>query len=190
LHLGFSGLVGTYYFKNFKLEKSSTPTAWCPSPLDDNYNSYMPTSVFDSSGYGHHGTLHDTSAILSSTSARYDACIKNNQAANSSNYLLSGQCNIPESTALTFSWWMKPTSWGLQTSGIFSTTNNSLPTDYYTTAANMRDSCFDCCNVSGTCVRINVSSHLTLNEWHHYALVYNGSQLIFYKDGVSKVTAN
>lgn len=171
----------------FKVEKGNTATHWCPADSELNFDSKF---VHDSSGYGHNGILHDTSAIFSSTSARYNTCIKNNQAANSSNYLLSGQCNIPESTALTFSWWMKPTSWGKQISGIFSTTNNDLPTDYNTTAANMRDSCFDCCNTSGTCVRINVSSHLTLNEWHHYALVYNGSQLIFYKDGVSKVTAN
>ena len=122
-------------------------------------------------------------------SAKYSICVKNNQANNSATYLLKGDVNVPESNALTFAWWMNPTSIGAQTSGIFSTSSLDTPTDYNTTAANMRDSCFDCCNTSGTCVRINVASYLTLNEWHHYALVYNGTQLIFYKDGEQKVTA-
>lgn len=34
LHLGFSGLVGTYYFKNFKLEKGEVMTPWSPAPTD------------------------------------------------------------------------------------------------------------------------------------------------------------
>lgn len=34
LHLGFSSAIGTYYFKNFKLEKGSKPTQWTPAPQD------------------------------------------------------------------------------------------------------------------------------------------------------------
>lgn len=34
LHLGFSGAIGTYYFKNFKLEKGNKPTDWTPAPQD------------------------------------------------------------------------------------------------------------------------------------------------------------
>jgi len=81
---------------------------------------------------------------------------------------------MPDSDALTFSWWMNPTTFGYQISGLFSTSNSNA-SDHGTTAANMRDSCFDCCNTSGTDVRINVANYLTLNEWHHYALTYNGS---------------
>ena len=146
--------------------------------------------VEDSSGYNHNGILNDTTAKILSDTQRHSAALVTSQASNSAIYPIKGECNMPESAALTFTWWMKPTTIGHQTSGIFSTSNNDLPTDYNTTAANMRDSYFDCCNTSGTCVRINVASFLTLNEWHHYALTYNGSQLNFYKDGVSKATVS
>ena len=143
----------------------------------------------DSSGYNHHGIVNDPTLQIIYDSNRYSYALLNNQTNNSSVFPFKGECNIPESTELTFSWWMNPSAIGLQTSGLFSTSNNDRPNDYSTTAANMRDSHFDCCNTSGTCVRINVENYLTLNEWHHYALTYNGTQLIFYKDGEQKVTA-
>ena len=146
--------------------------------------------IYDSSGYQNNGVLNDTSAISEFDSSRYTKYIKNNQANNSATYLLKGNVNVPESNALTFAWWMYPTQIGSQTSGLFSTSSLDLPTDYNVTAANMRDSCFDCCNTSGTCVRIDVASSIVLNEWHHYALVYSGTQLLFYKDGVQVKTAN
>lgn len=34
LHLGFSDAIGTYYVKNFKLEKGSVATPWCPNSAD------------------------------------------------------------------------------------------------------------------------------------------------------------
>ena len=37
LHLGFSGAIGTYYFRNFKLEKGSVPTPWIPNETDNIY---------------------------------------------------------------------------------------------------------------------------------------------------------
>ena len=172
-----------------KLEKGNMATNWSPAKADTNYPSHYNTNIYDISGYNNNGILNDTTTALSN-SIKYFVCLKNNQTSNSATYLLKGDVDIPESNALTFSWWMNPTSIGVQTSGIFSTSSSDLPTDYSTTAANMRDSCFDCCNTSGTCVRINVANYLTLNEWHHYALVYNGTQLIFYKDGEQKVTAN
>lgn len=168
------------YVKNFKIEEGTSATNWVP-------NGVTSTIIQDSSGYGHNGILNDTTAKISSDTARYSTALLTSQANNSATYPIKGECNIPESSNLTFAWWMKPTTIGIQTSGIFSTSNSDA-TDYSTTAANMRDSCFDCCNTSGTCKRINVASYLTTNEWHHYALTYNGAELNFYKDGVSKVT--
>lgn len=58
LHLGFGDAIGTYYFKNFKLEKGSIPTPWCPNSsdalattmgLNDNIE-------YDTSGYCNNGT--------------------------------------------------------------------------------------------------------------------------------------
>lgn len=37
LHLGFREAIGTYYFKNFKLEKGNKATDWSPAPEDIAY---------------------------------------------------------------------------------------------------------------------------------------------------------
>lgn len=171
----------TELYKCVQIEYGKYPSAWIPPGIA--------ASAFDSSGYGHDGILNDTTARISLDTARYSAALLTSQTNNSATYPIKGECNIPESSNLTFTWWMKPTTLGHQISGIFSTSNSDA-TDYSSTAAHMRDSCFDCCNTSGTCVRINVASYLTTNEWHHYALTYNGSTLTFYKDGASKVTAS
>ena len=171
----------TELYKCVQIEYGKYPSAWIPPGIA--------ASALDSSGYGHDGILNDTTARMSLDTARYSAALLTSQTNNSATYPIKGECNIPESSNLTFTWWMKPTTLGHQTSGIFSTSNSDA-TDYSSTAAHMRDSCFDCCNTSGTCVRINVASYLTTNEWHHYALTYNGSTLTFYKDGASKVTAS
>lgn len=34
LHLGFGNAIGTYYVKNFKLEKGNKATPWCPNEVD------------------------------------------------------------------------------------------------------------------------------------------------------------
>ena len=179
--------VGEAIICGYKLEKGNIATRWCeygevfPPPVD---------KIYDSSGFNNNGVLNDDTAVNISSNFKYQQAIKNNQSTTSDTYLLKGNINMPESSTLSFTWWMNPTQLGHQTSGIFSTSSESLPTDYQTTAANMRDSCFDCCNSAGTCVRISVSEYLTLNEWHYYALVYNGSQLIFYKDGEQKCSVN
>ena len=185
---GYTG--ATFYITNIKLEIGQQATPWCPNSSDALYSilGYDTTIVEDSSGYGHNGKINDTTLKFVQDSARYASCMMNSQSNNSNTYPFYGECNIPESSEITFTWWMKPTSLGMQTSGIFSTSNLTSPTDYNTTAANMRDSHFDCCNTEGTCVRLNVAGFITLNEWHHYALTYNGTNLSFYKDGELKRT--
>lgn len=172
-----------WLFSNIQVEAKDHETAYTPPGIIRETG-----MIYDNSGYGHDGILNDSTAIISTNTKRYSTAFVTSQANNSEIYPIKGECNMPESTALTFAWWMNPTTIGYQTSGIFSTTNNTLPTDYTTTAVNMYDSVFQCCNTSGTSVRLNVASYLTINEWHHYALTYNGTQLNFYKDGVSKTT--
>lgn len=186
---GMSG-TGIVSIKCVKIEEGSVATPWTPASTDTLYSALGLSNniIYDASGYGNNGILNDTTAIYSSDSARYNVSLKNNQEYNSSTYLIKGNCNIPESTNITFAWWMKPTRWGLQQSGLWSTSASGDATDYYTTAANMRDSYFDCCNTSGTCKRVEAASMVTLNEWHHYALTYDGANLKVYKDGVLKTS--
>ena len=75
LHLGFSGAIGTFYFKNFKLEKGSKPTQWCPSPLDDNALGLNSATELDCSGLFNNGTkIGDLSSSTSPVSIRYESC--------------------------------------------------------------------------------------------------------------------
>lgn len=67
LHLGFSGAIGTYYFKNFKLEKGSTSTSWCPNVADTNNMSLNSTIEYDCSGFCNNGTWHGTHTNTSNT---------------------------------------------------------------------------------------------------------------------------
>lgn len=147
--------------------------------------------IEDCSGYLKHGTLVDNTIQASNATKRYSYCLKNNVAANVSTYPFYGECNIPPSDQLTFTWWMNLTQWGHQNSGLFSTSNTTAATDYNTTAANMRDSGFDTCDTDGNVVRLtNIPSGVTINEWHQYALIYNGTKLSFYKDGIEQRSVN
>lgn len=69
LYLGFGDAIGTYYFKNFKLEKGSIPTPWSPASsdalattmgLNDNVE-------YDVSGYCNNGTRTGTFSWTSDT---------------------------------------------------------------------------------------------------------------------------
>ena len=69
LHLGFSSAIGTYYFKNFKLEKGSIPTPWCPNSTDAlattvGLNS---TTEYDCSGFCNNGTRNGVFSWISDT---------------------------------------------------------------------------------------------------------------------------
>lgn len=75
LHLGFSSAIGTFYFKNFKLEKGSKPTQWCPSPLDDNTLGLDSTMESDCSGLSNNGTkIGGLSSSTNPLSIRYESC--------------------------------------------------------------------------------------------------------------------
>ena len=147
--------------------------------------------IEDCSGYLNHGTIVDTTLQMLKTTKRYSYCLKNNVATNVNTYPFYGECNIPPSNALTITWWMNLTQWGHQNSGLFSTSDTTLATDYNTTAANMRDSGFDTCDTDGNVVRLtNIPNGVTVNEWHQYSFVYDGSKLYFYKDGIAQRSAD
>lgn len=75
LHLGFDSAIGTFYFKNFKLEKGSKPTQWCPSPLDDNTLGFDSTTEVDCSGLSNNGTkIGGLTPSTSPVSVRYESC--------------------------------------------------------------------------------------------------------------------
>lgn len=75
IHLWFGGAIGTFYFKNFKLEKGSKPTQWCPSPLDDNTLGLDSATESDCSGLSNNGTkIGGLSSSTNPLSIRYESC--------------------------------------------------------------------------------------------------------------------
>lgn len=104
-HLGFSGLVGTYLFKNWKVEKGSVATPWCPNSSDAlattmGLNS---TTEYDCSGFENNGTRVGTFSWTSDT-PKYSVSTK---FPNNCNTWIANT-DFPQITKnLTFACWCK-----------------------------------------------------------------------------------
>ena len=70
---------------------------------------------------------------------------------------------------------------------MWSTTANGNSSDYQVSAFNHRDAGFDINSSDGTHLRLSTSSFVK-NEWHHYAVVYNGQTAYLYKDGIQQTS--
>ena len=102
IHLSFGGITGTFYFKNFKLEKGSKPTQWCPSPLDDNTLGLDSTAELDCSGYLRNANKVNSPASLPG-SPRYEVGCK----FTGSEYLTFPNPLTSSSTEFSISCWVK-----------------------------------------------------------------------------------
>lgn len=175
LHLGFSSAIGTFYFKNFKLEKGSKPTQWCPSPLDDNKLGLDSTTESDYSGYSYNGILSE-SLPYASDSPRYDGCYYFNST--------SKRITLPAinmsgfSNSFSIAWWGKAPSysslmyWGFSDgnrlnfySGMYCNTGDGSSNPYYK---------------PNTTTTISTPS---VDTWHHFVMVGDGSSNKLYMDG-------
>lgn len=179
---GSNNLIGIYV--------RSGQTIYVSSCYVENYSQvaghvYGPSTdvMEDSSGYGKHGSYISGTvfAVKTKEGGRYASAIEN-----ATGYIGKAEVNMPPLDKITFSWWANYKVFGAQTSGLFSTSNVSTdPTDYSTTACNMRDSYFDMCNTAGSCKRLSATG-IELNKWHHYCITYDGATERFYVDGVEK----
>ena len=173
--------------------------------LDDNYrNDYAhPASFYnfvliknptfvtvDGSGYNHHGSTTEN-LIFNSETGRYSSSTKLNSSSPTDNsetgitYILSPLA-LTTPNQMTVAWWAKPESgYGGNTGhAAFCTSVNSRPTDYNTTAMHHRDAGFDLCPNSGSAIRLTFNQY-TANQWHHYAITYDGQKATAYRDGVA-----
>lgn len=146
--------------------------------------------VQDNSGYGHNGTIIGD-LILNNETSRYTSSTRWNSSSPTDN-TETGICYIQTPFSLTtplqlsITWWAKPESGygGGTNHAAFCTSNNtSRPTDYNTTAFHHRDSGFDIYPSDGSGVK-RLSFVYPKNEWHHYAITYDGTIAKSYKDGV------
>jgi len=196
--------TGTVSIKGLKLEEGSVATPWVPATTDSLYSAMGLDSnvVYDTSGYGNNGELyaHDTegSITVESDTPRYNvsthiASTNTTTSTSTGTRYIYGHCSLTNPTEMTVAFWAKPISAGYRESsstgnGIFCTTNykygsGSVGTDYVTSAMNHRDGTVDI-NDSASTTQCRPSLNVTLNEWHHYAITYDGQVGRVYKDGV------
>lgn len=99
------------------------------------------------------------------------------------NYII-GKCSISAMNKMTISFWYARTS-SFNRGGYLSTSQDENFTDYTTTAFNSYDNNMRFNTTSSQYYNIATNSNIPSDgTWHHYTYVYNGSIIIFYKDGV------
>lgn len=181
---------GDIYLRNFKLEVGDKPTSWSPALSDLKIPNNI---IYDSSGYFNQGSIIGSIEISNET-PRYNAStyIKSSDPTTNSvtgEYYISGDISLMAPTAITISWWAKPENGygGTINHAMWSTTANGISSDYQVSAFNHRDAGFDVNSSDGVHLRLSTSS-FTKNEWHHYAVVYDGQTAYLYKDGIQQTS--
>ena len=196
------GYNGHFLVSMPQVELGSTATPWSPNPTDSGIDSSI---VYDSSGYNNYGELYnyDTNGSITTTSdsPKYDISTFINSASNTTNTAsgtryIYGHCALTNPTAMSVAFWCKPIAgYGNSTGqGQFCTTtyefgNANAGSDYQASAMNHRDSAVDI-NDSASTTQCRPTFLPTANEWHHYAITYDGQTGKVYKDGVQSSTAS
>ncbi len=155
-------------------------------------------TIYDCSGYNNHGqtwAYDDMGDIeISSSTARYSVSTfinseNNTTSTASGTQMIYCPCALTTPNYLTVAFWCKPIAGysGTTGQGQFALTMNdcgiSAATDYNTAPMHHRDSQIDM-NTSGNTHK-TIGITFTANEWHHYAIVYDGRYGRVYKDGVA-----
>lgn len=162
-----------FVFNGWQIEEKDHATPYVNGTRNE-------TVVYDSSGYERNGVKLQMEAS-SNSNGRYKNCVKS--SSSSTQGLFRGVVNMPAMNNLSISWWANYSIWGLQTSGLISTSSDiSGPYDYLATPFNHRDNGFDITNNSGTSVRLSASFTFD-NKWHFYTLTYDNATAKFYIDG-------
>lgn len=162
---------------NFKLEKGSVATQWCPHTSDFKYSVLGLNSLveYDSSGYRYDGTLSE-SLSLASDSPRYGECYYFNST--------SKRITLPSidmtgfANSFSISWWGKAPSYSSLMYWGFSNGNRL---NYYDGKyCNTGDGSSNPYYKPNTTATIEIPS---VNVWHHFVMVGDGSTNKLYMDG-------
>lgn len=182
LHLGFSSAIGTFYFKNFKLEKGSNPTQWCPSPLDDNTLGLDSTTEVDCSGLSNNGTkIGGLTPSTSPISIRYESCYDFD--GNTGSIQIPNLSTLVPSGEFTMNCWIyHDDTWsskGYET--IF-----GGPSGFELEAKNgsTNSPALYACNWG------KASAAYELNKWNMITMTRNASEAKFYINGELKITGS
>lgn len=193
LHIGFSSAIGTYYFKNFKLEKGNL-TQWTPALTDPMYKALGYNNVLTSDCSGNGYNLSMTGNLTyNEDSLRYLSSTK--FGGTCADYLYRPIFDFLTSP-FTFNCWAYQTSATSPSSG---NTGNTLQM----IAGQGRDcglAGFELCSANGyarlylgtqtngTYYTINDNTINLLNNWHMITGIFDGTIAKLYVDGVLKGT--
>ena len=189
---GRTNPAGMVYFTNFKIEKGSVATSWCPHTSDSLYTSLGLDSIteVDCSGYKNDGNkignvLPSEPGGRYSTSTYCNTINVETSVAEGSSFIRCTLANpITNATDLTINWWGNIESYGYQNSGILSLSNISpYPTDYLTSALAQYDSAFRFNLADGSSSSISSEVFIDIGSWHMYTLVFNNGMVQGYRDG-------
>lgn len=174
---GRTNPIGMVYFTNFKIEKGNKSTPWCPHTSDSLYASLglNSTTESDCSGNSYNGTLSE-SLPYAPDSPRYDGCYYFN--SNSKRITLPAINMSGFSNSFSIAWWGKAPSysslmyWGFSNgnrlnyfAGRYCNTEDGFSNPYYK---------------PNTTTTISVPS---VDAWHHFVMVGDGSSNKLYMDG-------
>lgn len=173
LHLGFGDAIGTYYFKNFKLEKG-TLTPWIPAPTDTLYTAlgYANNICTDVSGNGYNLTQNgmvtfNTDTIRYSGSSLFDG--------DTSCFTIPFNAMCPENI-FTINVWFKKDSVGTKNYETLIGGPSGFEMDTRNAGANTL-------SLYMATTRGGSMGNLTMGEWNMVTMVRDGVNEYYYING-------
>ena len=145
--------------------------------------SFVDTTVYDTSGFGNHGSVSTVKPSYSSDSPRYDGCT----VFNGSSTFITTPKSVKVTDEITASIWGYCTSWSNANSRLFSCTegggwNIENTTDGHVNFPVYAGGSYH--NCTGSILWSSLSS-----GWHHFAVTYNGLKSCIYIDGKLDTTS-
>lgn len=149
--------------------------------------------IYDSSGYNYNGTCIGDCQIVPEANNGTTSLLNNSTNIGTSTstgaaYIKTDLGTELSPTQLTIAFWANVVQYNYQNSGILSFSYiSTAPTDYLTYGIHQYDSKiqYNCATGSKS---LNSDLLIEPGVWHYYTLVYNGTNLYSYRDGMLKET--
>ena len=169
---------------NFFDKSTSNPTSWTWSIKNDYYNHFIngrnPVHTFNAPGK-YHVSLTATNELGSSTVSRNNAVIVCNGDSKSGLNFNTGSATVTMTKApfsngnFTLEWWMSPSS--LDAGG-----SNGFGHYGMTLGGYVTDKGAISLDIAGV-THVSKENLVIAQEWHHYAITFDGTKVTFYRDG-------
>lgn len=176
---GTSGGTDTFSIRHCKLEKGSVATSWELNSKEDLYETTNTDSLntcYDTSGYSKNGIIIGNINFLNNSPC-FSTYIN---LATTSSHIYIPNLNVTGFTnSYSISWWGKVSSYSGKMMWGFSD-GCKLNGIYNGKLWNTGDGSNNPLYKPGTTTQVSIPS---VNAWHHFVMVGNGSQCLVYQDG-------